>query len=201
VRPVVIGLLVLGLIVLLIAAGSAARDHTGDTVGASTWARDVCGTVSAYEGALKDIREDFQKNNYAARRLDGGSGDSVENTVTVRDAVDRAIIATTETLQRGLERAGQPNSPKGKQAAALLQRWGQQTENNLRVAQQKIKHDPANASLSSQYFEAVVAPLRALARSTAQGRATFQAVGALDPQLSSALQGSSRCQDLKEDPA
>src|SRR3954465_12818913 len=97
-----------GVIVLsaLVGAASNGRDHTGETVRASGWADDVCGTTGAWEGQLEAIRDEMSASNFAARQNDGGSGDSVEESISVREAVDRAIRATTDTLQTGLERAG-----------------------------------------------------------------------------------------------
>ena len=197
-RAFIVGfMLVFGLAIVLIAAGGG-RDHTGDTVNSQLWARDVCGTVGSWEGALKDIRKDFQKNNYGARNNDGFTGDSVEDRVTVREAVNRAIIATTETLQRGLKQAGQPDAPQGAKAAATLQAWAQQTETNLRVAQQKIKHDPPGNSRVSGYFQNLAAPVGALARSVLQGRAAFKSVTGLDPALASAFDDANTCKKYTE---
>src|SRR5204863_6646729 len=71
---------VVGVVVLcgVVAAASNGRDHTGDTVRAATWADAARGAVGAREGDLHAIRDEYQRNNYAARQQDGGSGDSVE---------------------------------------------------------------------------------------------------------------------------
>ncbi len=112
----IVGLVVAGLIVLSAVAGLASngRDNTGETVRAERWADDVCGTVGAWEGQLKGIREELRHNNWAARRSDGSTGDSQEQVVTVHDAVNRAMRATQETLQEGLKRAGIPSRSRSR---------------------------------------------------------------------------------------
>jgi len=81
------------------------RHNTGEIVRTSRWADDVCSTTGAWEGELEGIRDELGKSNFAARPSDGGSGDSVEGTISVREAVDCAIRATTDTLQERLKRA------------------------------------------------------------------------------------------------
>lgn len=192
----IIGLLLaLGVLLIFVAAGNG-RDNSGETVRPQAWADDVCRTVGAWEGSLKDIRKELQKSNYGARNSDG-SGDTVENTVSIRGAVDRAIIATKQTLRHGLERAGTPDSPQGQQAAAALRAWALRTEANLLVARQQLRHDPPNSSIAADAFEQLAAPATALARSVVQGRATLKAVTALDPALGDAFESSGTCRRLQ----
>ena len=80
----------------------------------------MCGTVGSWEGQLEAIGDDMKLSNVGARQNDGGSGDSVEGTIYVRQAVDRAIQATNDTLQKGLRRAGIPEGNGGAQASAAL---------------------------------------------------------------------------------
>jgi hypothetical protein len=194
----VIGAIIGGvvLVALLTAATGIGGDHTGQTVRASVWADDVCGTVGAWEGDLHAIRDELGRNSLAARRSDGTTGDSVEQTVTLRTAVDRAIVATTETLQKGLRRAGTPHAPKGVQAATIMTAWALRTETNLRIARKQLQTKPASVS---DAFAAIVYPATALTRSFVEGRAAFASVAALDPALSDALNGSRQCRDLQKD--
>ena len=107
---------------------ATAATTPAETVRAEVWADDVCGTVGAWQGQLKDIREELRHNNWAARRSDGSSGDSQEQVVTVHDAVDRAMRATQETLQEGLKRAGIPDVGQGEQASLIVRQWAERTE-------------------------------------------------------------------------
>ena len=103
-------------------------DNSGETVRASNWAEDVCGTIGAWEGQIEAIADGVRTANAAVRPNDGGSGDSVEGTIFVRTAITRAIQATDLTLQEGLERAGIPDADGGEQASQLLIDWAQDTK-------------------------------------------------------------------------
>jgi len=196
----IIALIAVGVVVLagVVAATGNGRDNSGERVSPSRWADDSCGSVGAWEGQLEAIRDELSRDNYGARRNDGGSGDIVEARLTIRVAVDRAILATTDVLQEGLKRAGIPDVGKGEEASLTLRNWAQQTEHNLRVAKQVLKEKPPS---TSQAFGALRAPVDALTLSVVQGRAAFSHVTGLDPALGDALDGSRNCRDLmKEQP-
>jgi hypothetical protein len=188
---------VVGAIVVsaVLAGVSGGRDHTGDTVRASQWADATCGAVGAWAGDLKAIRDEYTRNNYAARQNDGGSGDSVEEAFTLREAVNRAIRATEDTLQEGLKRAGNPDAAQGERASATLRAWAQRTEHNLRVAKRQLKERPHSAT---EAYSLLVTQATALVRSLQQARAAFTQVAGLDPALADAFDGSRNCSELKE---
>ena len=188
-------LLAVGLVAILAATGSG-HDDAGKTVSAQTWANNVCTSVSAWEGALKDIRKELQKTNYGARNSDGASGDFLEHTVYLRTAVGHAALATLQTLERGINRAGIPEGPGGVKAAAAMQNWARQTTNNLLIARAQMKRDPVSNSIAADTFQLLAAPVNALARSVVSGRATLKAVTA-DPSLADAFNGSSTCRRLQ----
>ena len=194
---VIWGAVIVGLIVLVgvTAVASNGRDNTGETVRAEAWADDVCGTVGAWQGQLKDIREELRHNNWAARRSDGSSGDSQEQVVTVHDAVDRAMRATQETLQEGLKRAGIPDVGQGEQASLIVRQWAERTELNLRLAKAQIRQRPTSVA---EAFASLVPPITALARSAVDGRAAIAKVEALDPELQDAFSRSGTCRRLLE---
>lgn len=192
-----IGAIIAGVIVVTgIAAAIGGRDNTGETVRASRWADDVCGTTGAWEGELEAIRDELSASNFAARQNDGGSGDSVEETISVREAVDRAIRATTDTLQQGLKRAGIPDANQGSKASATLLTWANRTEENLRIAKALLEEKPRSPA---EAFGNLVPPAAALARSAVEGRAAYKRVAALDPALADALNGSRNCRDLMKE--
>jgi hypothetical protein len=192
-----IGTIIAGVIVVTgIAAAIGGRDNTGETVRAPRWADDVCGTTGAWEGQLEAIRDELRASNFAARQNDGGSGDSVEETISVREAVDRAIRATTDTLQRGIERAGIPDASQGSKASATLLTWANRTEENLRIAKALLEEKPSSPA---EAFGNLVPAAAALARSAVEGRAAYKRVAALDPALADALNGSRNCRDLMKE--
>ena len=53
------------LVVVIGVAISNGRDNSGETVQPASWADDVCGTVGAWQGQLKDIGDDVRHNNWA----------------------------------------------------------------------------------------------------------------------------------------
>ena len=194
------------LLVLLIAFGigtilgvSAAvgnGDKTGETVSASDWADDVCGSVGAWEGQLESLRDELGQSNYGARRNDGGTGDSVERTLVVSGAIDRAVQITNDTLGEGLPRAGIPDVGQGEQAAEILQDWADKTESDLRAAQESLDDD---ADTTSSAFGALGGAIGALQKAAVDGRAAFKQVSELDPELADALESSGNCQKLMEE--
>jgi hypothetical protein len=189
--------LVIGLIVITgIVAAVGNDDHTGEAVSASSWADDVCGSVGAWEGQLEGIRDELNQSNYAARRSDGGSGDSVERTVTVRVAIDRAIRATSDVLREGIKRAGFPEGNAGRAASLLFRGWALKTELDLRVAKQVLREDTDS---TSKAYGALNGAGAALQQAAVNGRATYNKAAALDPAIGDALHGSDNCKQLTEE--
>ncbi len=184
------------LVITGIVAAIGGKDNTGETVRASSWADDVCGTVGAWEGQLEAIGEGISLNNIGARRNDGGSGDHVEGTVYVRDAIERALDATEETLQNGLTRAGLPDVSQGRQASTILRDWAQDTENGLLAARATLRDEP-NTTVAA--FQALGVAVASLERSAVEGRAAFARVAALDQELEGELEDSRNCRQLTED--
>jgi hypothetical protein len=188
-------IVVVGVIAVTAAAALASdgRDHTGQTVRASAWADDVCGTVGAWDGAIEDLRNEISHNTYGARMNDGGSGDSVEGNIFVRAAITRAIRATNDVLQEGLKRAGTPDTSNGQAAAGVLRAWAAATEIKLRAIRQSLRHDPTSVGAS---YTALVDASTVLQRSIESARAAFTLAGQTDTDLGSAIHGSDACTTL-----
>ncbi|HSL65666.1 MAG TPA: hypothetical protein VK874_13505 [Gaiellaceae bacterium] len=190
---VLVGLLALVAVSAVVAEG---RDNTGETVRASRWADDVCGAVAAWEGQLEVIGDQLSLSNVGARRSDGGSGDSVEGTIYVRDAIDRAIQATDDTLGEGLKRAGAPDVPEGEEASQILLEWAQRTEDRLRLVKEALRVVPNTTATA---FAGLGSAVAVLENAAIAGREAFGEVAALDPQLSDALEGERTCSDLRRE--
>ena len=161
------------------------------------WADDVCRTVGAWEGSLKDIRKELQKSNYGARNSDGSPATRSSTPSRSGWRWTRRSSPPSRRCATGSKRAGAPDSPQGAKAAAAMRAWALQTEANLLVARQQLKQDPPNSSIASEAFELLSAPVTALARSAVQGRAAVKAVTALDPALGDAFQRSGTCRRLQ----
>jgi hypothetical protein len=163
-----------------------------------SWARDVCGAVGAWEGQLEAIGDDVELNNIGARQNDGASGDHVEGTPYVRSAIDRVIEATDQTLQRGLERAGIPDTATGEVASRAFLAWAQTTENELRAVEEALDDEPNTTAAAFRGLGEAVAVLE---RSAIAGREVFELVAGLEPELGDAFDSSGECRRLRdEDP-
>jgi hypothetical protein len=185
-------------VVVLGAIVAEGQDNTGDTVRTSAWADDVCGTVGTWEGQLEDIGDDVALSNVGARPNDGGSGDHVEGTLYVREALGRVIDATNETLQEGLKRAGAPEVAEGEAASLILRNWAQQVENELHEVRVLLKESP-NTTVAA--FRGLGAAVAVLERSAVAGRAAFRQVAALNAELASAIEDENNCEELmREEP-
>ena len=170
-------------------------DNSGETVRASNWAGDVCGTIGAWEGQIEAIADGLRTANSAVRPHDGGSGDEVEGTLLMRAALTRAIQATDLTLQEGLERAGIPDADGGEQASQLLIDWAQDTKEGLRSARATIERD---ADSTTAALEALGYASSVLSQAQVQGRETFEQIADLDPELEQALSEAEECTILQE---
>jgi hypothetical protein len=189
------GLLALLVVSVVVAEG---RDNTGETVRPERWADDVCDTVGAWEGQLEVIGDQIDVSSVAVRRHDGGSGDEVEGSVTVRDAVDRAIQATEDTLQEGLTRSGSADVAAGEEAASILDEWAQQTERRLRVVQTALEAAP---DTTAAQFGGLAAGSVVVRNAVQAGREAFANVAELDTELADALEGEGSCQELRSEDA
>lgn len=190
-------LLVVGLGVIMgVSAAVAGQDNAGQTVSADGWADDVCGTIGTWEGQLEAIRDELDQSNYAARRNDGGSGDSVERTLVVRLAIDRAIQATNDTLREGLKRAGSPEGTGGQAAALALRAWALKTELDLRAAKAILDVNPGSTSAS---YAALTAATRAVQQSLDTVRLVLVRAAGAPAGLADAFSSSDNCQALREE--
>lgn len=182
-----------GLGVIIGVSAALANDNTGQTVSADDWADDVCGSIGAWRGQLEAIRDEINESNYAGRRNDGGSGDSVERTIIIRVAIDRAIQATNDTLREGLKRAGSPEGAGGQTAALALRAWALKTERDLRVAKAILNQNPGSTTAA---YAALAAASRSLEQSLVTGRAVFLRAAGTEG-LAEAFSGSDNCQALR----
>jgi hypothetical protein len=187
------GLLLLLGVSVVVAEG---RDNEGETVRAARWADDVCDVIGAWEGQLEVIGDEIGLSSVAVRRHDGGSGDEVEGTVYVRDAVDRAVQATDDTLQEGLTRAGSPDVGDGEEASSILADWAQSTEARLRIVRNALEVAPSTTAAA---FGGLAAAVVVLENAAEAGREAFAAVAELDPELADAIEGERSCQELRSE--
>ena len=110
------------------------RDNTGETVRAGEWADDVCGTVGAWEGQLEVDPRGARRAATARRSSDGGSGDSVEGTVTSATPSTARSGDRRTRSRRASTRAGIPDAPQATRPRRSLARLGGADRGDLRAA-------------------------------------------------------------------
>jgi hypothetical protein len=188
-----VGTLILIAVLVGVASGD---DHTNDVVAVDNWAEDACGSVAAWAGQLEAIGDELRASDVNAQRNDGGSGDHVEASIEVHEAVGRAIQATEDTLQEGLKRAGIPDAPDGVDASLILRTWAQETEDALRASDEESNVTPDTTTGTFETLGAAVASLR---DSLVEGRRAFTEVARLDAAYEEAFADTRECRDLAEE--
>jgi hypothetical protein len=182
------------LVLIAVLVGIAAdEDNSTKIVTLERWTEDTCGTVATYKGQLEAIGDDLRRSRPGLRDNDCGSGDHVEASVDVRDAIDRALQGAG-TLQEGLLRAGIPDAREGGEASLILRTWAQELEDDLRASQVGFDDSVADSTLAYDQLRAATA---ALGASIAEGRRAYQEVLALDSAYEDAFTGERACNDLE----
>jgi hypothetical protein len=183
------------LVVIVVTAVIGGRDRTGDTVPAGEWAQSTCGAIGVWRGEMEAIVEDI-------RTPSGTSGTGSEEpqsetpqgrTGFVRKGLERAIQAT-ETMVEGIDNAGTPDTPEGAEAARLVSDWADSALNDLESAQESLDEEAGSLEES---IEQLTGAAGAIGAALASGVQTTADVVRLDPEIATALQESSTCQQLR----
>jgi hypothetical protein len=184
-------------LVLGVTALIGARDDSGETVTAGEWAQSTCGAAAVWRGQMEAIVEDIRTPS--ATSTAGGEEPQSETpqgrSGFVRKGLERAVQAT-ETLVEGIDNAGVPDAPEGDEAARLVSDWADSTLDDLEDAQDSLDEE---ADSIEESVEQLADAARAIAAALTSGVQTIADVARLDPELASALQESSTCQQLREE--
>ena len=184
-------------VVIVVTAMIGNRDKSDDTVPAGEWAQSACGAAAVWRGEIESIVEDIRTPN--ASSTAGGEEPQSETpqgrTGFVRKGLERAVQAT-ETMVTGIENAGAPDTPEGDEAAELLSDWADSSLDDLEEAQDSLDEE---ADSLEDAIEQLAGAVGAIGSVLGNGVQTFADVARLDPELSAALQGSSTCQQLREE--
>ena len=190
-------LVVVGVVlVLAVTALIGNRDSRNESVSAGEWAQNVCGSVGVWRGELETIVDDLR--NPSANAVSGEEPQSETpqgRTGFVRKGLERAVQAT-DTLVEGIDNAGVPETAQGQEAADQVEEWANSASDDLEEAQDSL--DDEADSLEAA-IEQVTGAARAITSVLASGVRTVAEVVQLDPELASALQASSTCQQLREE--
>jgi hypothetical protein len=186
-------------VVLVVTAMIGTRDDKGESVTAGEWAQSTCGAVGVWRGQMESIVEDIRtpSSTSAAGGEEPQSETPQGRTGFVRKGLERAIQAT-ETLVTGIENAGTPDTAEGDEAAGLVSDWADSALEDLEDAQDSLDEE---ASSLEDSIEQLAEAARAVASTLTSGVQTIADVTQLDPELAAALQDSSTCQQLREEPS
>ena len=191
----VIGIAV-GLVLVLVVTGAIGhRNDREDTVTAGEWAQNVCGTVGVWRGELKSIVEDVRTPSAVAPTGEEPQSETPQGrTGLVRAGLDRAI-ESADALVEGIDNAGIPDTPQGKEADKQIADWATSTQDNLEKAQDALNEESDTLEGS---LDQVAGAARAVRTALTSGVQTIASVARLDPALAAALRESSNCKQLRE---
>jgi hypothetical protein len=185
------------LLVIIVVALIGGRDKRDESVSAGEWAQSVCGAVGVWRGELEAIVEDIRTPN--ATSTAGGEEPQSETpqgrTGFIRKGLERGVQAT-DTLVEGIDNAGVPDTAQGEQAADQVAEWANSASDDLEEAQNSLDDE---ADTLEAAIEQVTGAAAAIGSVLASGVRTVTEVVRLDPELASALQASSTCQQLREE--
>lgn len=187
---------VVGIVAVVGVAALLVDDDRNETVSAGEWAQSVCGTVGVWRGELESIVEDIRTPTAAGSGSEEPQSETPQGrTGFIRQGLERAVQAT-ETMVEGVENAGTPDTAQGEDAAELVSSWADSALDDLEDAEESLDDE---ADSLEESIEQLTEAAGAIASTLASGTRTVVEVRRTDPELASALEGSSACQELQEE--
>jgi hypothetical protein len=190
---VLAGLGVIAVIVVTAAIGG--RDKSDETVPAGQWAQGVCGAAGGGRGELEAIVEDLRT---PAAFGDPGAEPQCETPQSRRGFIRAGLqvaVQATDTLVEGIDNAGAPDTPNGRQAAKQISDWASSSKDDLQNAQDALDNE---ADTLEEAITQITTAAGAIGTTLTSGVKTFADVAASDPALGAALRDSSTCQALRK---
>jgi hypothetical protein len=173
------------------------RDESGEPVTAGEWAQNTCGAVGVWRGEIEAIVDDIRTPSSTSTA--GGEEPQSETPQGragfVRKGLERAVQAT-ETLVEGIDNAGIPDTAQGEEAAGLVSDWADSALGDLEDAEDSLDEEADSLEAS---IEQLTEAAGAIASTLRSGVQTIADIAQLDPDVASALQESSTCQQLREE--
>ena len=191
----IIGVAVGVVLVLGVTALIGNRDEGGQPVTAGEWAQNVCGAVGAWRGELEAIVEEIRTPSAVDTAGEEPQSETPQGrTGFIRVGVERSVQAA-KTLVEGVDNAGVPDTPEGKEAAGRVSDWADSALSDLEKSQDSLDDE---ADSLEQSIEQLTGSARTIAAVLTSGAQTIVDVGRLDPELAAALRTSSTCQQVRE---
>jgi len=184
-------------LVLAVTALIGNRDSRDETVSAGEWAQNVCGSVAVWRGQLESIVDDLRDPS----AFNSAAGEEPQSetpqgrTGFIRKGLERTVQAA-DVLVEGIDNAGVPDTAQGEEAADQVAEWASSASDDLEEAQDSLDDE---ADTLEEAIEQLTGAAGAIGSVLASGVRTVTEVVQLDPELGSALQASSTCQQLREE--
>ena len=185
------------MLVLAVTALIGNRDSRDETVSAGEWAQNVCGSVAVWRGQLETIVDDLRDPS----AFNSAAGEEPQSetpqgrTGFIRKGLERTVQAA-DVLVEGIDNAGVPDTAQGEEAADQVAEWASSASDDLKEAQDSLDDE---ADTLEEAIEQLTGAAGAIGSVLASGVRTVTEVVQLDPELGSALQASSTCQQLREE--
>ena len=177
-------------LVLGAAALAGSREKSDQPVSATEWANAVCGSVAVWRGELETIANDFRSPG----RIHADQTRE-DRRASVRLALERTVTAT-DTLVQGIESAGVPETPEGRQAADEIQAWADTAHTNLEDSLDAFE-DTGEGPRGGR--EGGGAPPRGNRETRVAGGGTRRGGARLDAQLGAAFVDAETCRSFSEE--
>jgi hypothetical protein len=182
-------------LVIVVTAAIGGRDKSDETVPAGQWAQSVCGAAGVWRGELEAIVEDLRT---PAAFGDPGAEPQSETPQSRRGFIRAGLqvaVQATDTLVEGIDNAGAPDTPNGRQAAKQISDWASSSKDDLENAQDALDNE---ADTLEEAITQITTAAGAIGTTLTSGVKTFADVAASDPALGAALRDSSTCQALRK---
>jgi hypothetical protein len=184
-------------VVLIVTAAIGNRDDRDETVPPEEWAQSVCGAIGAWRGEMEAIVDDIRNPN--ASSTAGGEEPQSETpqgrSGLFRKGLERAEQAT-DTLVKGVENAGVPDTERGDEVADAVNSWANSTLDNIQEAQDSL--DEEADSLEGAVTQ-VTDAAQSLGQALVDGVETLIEVVGIDQDVRRAIASSSTCRQLQEE--
>lgn len=177
-------------LVLGAAALAGSREKSDQPVSATEWANAVCGSVAVWRGELETIANDFRSPG----RIHADQTRE-DRRASVRLALERTVIAT-DTLVQGIESAGVPETPEGRQAADEIQAWADTAHTNLEDSLDAFED---TGDEPRERLEALGAATGGVLETLVTGVETLVGAARLDAQLGAAFVDAETCRSFGEE--
>jgi hypothetical protein len=189
--------ILLGLVVLIaVVAGIGGDDDTQETVSALEWADNVCGTVLVWRGEMESIVDGARASGRAGTSgSESGAQSPQGRSGSVLTGLEQALLAT-ETMVKGIARAGIPDTPNGEDVADELASWADDAVDELEDAQDALAED---TDTTSEELERLSGAVGTIVEVYASGGQAIAEAAVDDPELLVALRQSETCDRLAEE--